>query len=450
MNSKSVNPSTGEVLKKIEGLGEKEVLGKIKAARIAGKSWREVSVERRGGLIKKLASVLRKKKEVYARLMAVEMGKPVKEGRAEVEKCAWLCEYYAENASRFLKPERIKTEMKKSYVMFEPLGVVLGVMPWNFPFWQVFRCVIPALVAGNVCVVKHASNVPQCALAIEGVFNAVGFKKGVYTTVITDVKTILKSIPWVDGVSVTGSVAAGRSIAEVAGRAGKKTVLELGGSDPFIVLEDADLEKACEGAVKSRFLNGGQSCIAGKRFVVVEKVREEFERRVVEKIKQLKVSDPLREETDLGPLAKEEFVKIIKKQVRDALAAGGMLLYGGKEMKGAYMMPTILTNVSSESSVYREEVFGPVFSIIPVKGEKEAVEVANNSSFGLGASVWTKDLRKGERVATQLEAGMVFVNGIVKSDPRLPFGGVKDSGYGRELSWYGLREFVNVKTVVIN
>jgi succinate-semialdehyde dehydrogenase/glutarate-semialdehyde dehydrogenase len=402
--------------------------------------------------MRRAAEILRNNASGYARLMAQEMGKPISGGKAEVEKCAWACDYYAENAERFLTPEVVETDASRSFVAFEPLGVVLAVMPWNFPFWQVVRFAAPALMAGNVGVLKHASNVPGCALAIEELFREAGFPDNVFRTLLVgsrEVKSIIRH-RLVRAVTLTGSTDAGKSVARYAGQALKKTVLELGGSDPYVVLEDADLDLAVETCTASRLVNSGQSCIAAKRFIVVEQVREEFERRFVERMAMAKMGDPMDPETQVGPQARRDLRDDLHRQVVESIERGARCLLGGEvpEGEGAFYPPTVLTDVTKGMPAYDEELFGPVAAIIPAKNERAAIKVANDSIFGLGAAVFTRDTSRGERIAREeLEAGSCFVNALVKSDPRLPFGGIKESGYGRELSHFGIKEFVNIKTV---
>jgi succinate-semialdehyde dehydrogenase/glutarate-semialdehyde dehydrogenase len=400
------------------------------------------------------AAVLEERAGAYARLMAEEMGKPVRDGRAEARKCAWVCEHYAENAERFLADEPVETDARASFVAFRPLGVVLAVMPWNFPFWQVFRFAAPGLMAGNAGLLKHASNVPGCAQAIEEIFREAGFPEGLFRSLLVGSERVEALIehPLVRAVTLTGSGPAGRAVAAAAGRKLKKTVLELGGSDPYLILEDADLDQAIETCVRSRLINSGQSCIAAKRFVVVEPVREAFERGFVERMAGAVVGDPLDEATEVGPQARTDLRDDLHRQVEETLALGARLLLGGEipDRDGAWYPPTVLTEVKPASPGYEEELFGPVASIIPVADEVEAVQVANDTSFGLGAAVFTRDVERGRRIAAdELEAGACFVNGLVKSDPRLPFGGIRESGYGRELGVFGIREFVNVKSVWI-
>jgi succinate-semialdehyde dehydrogenase/glutarate-semialdehyde dehydrogenase len=370
-----------------------------------------------------------------------------------VEKCAWVCEYYAENAGLFLKDEIIESDANKSYVAFEPLGVILAVMPWNFPFWQVFRFAAPALMAGNVGILKHASNVPGCALAIEKVFRDAGLPENLFSTLMIPANKVEDVIAneYVKAVTLTGSESAGSAVASTAGKYLKKSVLELGGSDPYIVLEDADLPKCSKVSVQSRMLNVGQSCIAAKRFIVVKSVLDEFEKLHTSHVKNLKVGDPLSEETDIGPLARGEYVEELHRQVRESINLGARLLCGGSKIEGpgAFYEPTVLTNVKAGMAVYEEETFGPVSAIIPVEDEKEAIKVANDTEFGLGGSIWSRDIKNAENLARQVNTGGMFINGMTKSDPRLPFGGIKRSGYGRELSHYGIKEFVNIKTIWI-
>jgi succinate-semialdehyde dehydrogenase/glutarate-semialdehyde dehydrogenase len=381
------------------------------------------------------------------------MGKPIRQSRGEIEKCAWLCDYYAENAAEFLKDEIVDTGAEKSYVTFEPLGVILGIMPWNFPFWQVFRFAVPAMCTGNVCVIKHASNVPRSALEIEKIFLEAGFPENVFNTLLIDSKTAMEIIEeeMVDGVSLTGSIGAGSEIGELAGSLVKPLVLELGGSDPFIVLEDADIERAAQVAVKSRFLNTGQSCIAAKRFIVLEDIAVDFIEAFELEMKELKIGDPMDEETDIGPLAKKEFLDSLERVLKDAKKKGAKpYVYGEEHDKGFFFRPTLIPAASTDMKVCNVEVFGPIAPVIMVKDEDETIKVANSTEFGLGAEIWSGNLERAQRLAKKIKCGFVAINGMVKSDPRLPFGGVKKSGIGRELSHYGLKEFVNIKTIVVN
>ncbi len=454
MTIKAVNPATGETIKTYRENTPAEIRDITKGADEAFHSWRRTGFAERSALMKKAARVLRDNREEYAILATREMGKPIAESRAEVEKCAWVCDYYAAHAEAFLQPEVVETDASKSYVTFQPLGVVLAIMPWNFPYWQLFRFAAPALMAGNTSVLKHSSNVPGCALAIEDVFHKAGFPEGVFRTLLVGSRRVADIIehPLVRAVTLTGSVPAGKAVAARAGAAVKKTVLELGGSDPYVILEDADLEATVTTCVTSRLINSGQSCIAAKRFVVVEPLRERFEALFVEQMRARKMGDPLEEDTLVGPQARHDLRDELHRQVQGSIKQGARCLLGGQvpDSKGAYYPPTVLTGVTKGMTAYEEELFGPVAAIIPVRDEAEAIRAANDTVFGLGAAVFTRDVEKGERIAaTELEAGNCFVNAFVKSDPRLPFGGIKESGYGRELSSYGIREFVNVKTVYV-
>jgi succinate-semialdehyde dehydrogenase/glutarate-semialdehyde dehydrogenase len=452
MSIEVVNPATGRLVHTLPETPAGEIDGIVQHADRAFGAWRGTAFDERARLMRRAAGILRERAGAYARLMAEEMGKPVRDGRAEAEKCAWVCDYYAEHAELFLADEPVETDASASFVAFRPLGVVLAVMPWNFPFWQVFRFAAPGLMAGNAGLLKHASNVPGCALAIEEVFREAGFPKGLFRALLVGSERVEELIehPLVRAVTLTGSGPAGRAVAGAAGRNLKKTVLELGGSDPYVILADADLEAAVETCVKSRLINSGQSCIAAKRFVVVEPVREAFERGFVERMARAIIGDPMDEATDVGPQARTDLRDDLQRQVEETIALGARLLLGGQvpDREGAWYPPTVLTDVKPGSPGYEEELFGPVASIIPVADEAEAIQVANDTSFGLGAAVFTRDLERGRRIAAEeLEAGACFVNGLVRSDPRLPFGGIKESGYGRELSAFGIREFVNVKSV---
>ncbi len=448
---KSINPATQQVIKEFNRLSYEDGIKEIGKSRRAFFEWKTKPIAYRAKLLKKVSSVLKRNKNEYAEIITSEMGKPITESIKEIEKCAWVCEYYAENSKRMLKDETVKTEMKKSYVSFEPLGIILGIMPWNFPFWQVFRFAVPALAAGNACLLKHASNVPICSTTIEEIFNKSGMKN-VFKSLLIDSHTAMELIEngLINGVSLTGSVGAGKKIAELSGKNLKKLVLELGGSDPYIVLKDADLKSCCATAIKARMINSGQSCIAAKRFIVVKEVAKEFEKLFVEQAKLLKVGNPMNENTTIGPLAKLELADALELQIKDAVSKGAKILYGGYRLKGNFFMPGIITNVEDDMKILTEETFGPIAPIIIVKDEKEAIKVANNTEFGLGASIWTRNLKKAEKLAKEIQTGTVFINGMVRSDPRLPFGGIKNSGFGRELSHYGIKEFVNIKTVVID
>jgi len=451
MSFRSINPANGNTLRVIDAFTPVQLESALQAACAAGAVWRQSEVAGRSRLLRAAATRLRDNVGEFAELVTLEMGKPVREARAEIEKCAWACEYYAEHGPAFLADEPVETDAGRSLVAWQPLGTVLAVMPWNFPFWQVFRFAAPALMAGNTALLKHASNVPQCALAIESVFTGAGFPDGVFRSLMIPSAQVAGVIadPRVQAVTLTGSEPAGREVAAVAGAHIKKSVLELGGSDPFVVLEDADLELAAREAVTSRFLNGGQSCIAAKRFILVEAVAEEFVRRFRAGVEALVVGDPLDEQTQIGPLARADLRDQLHAQVRDSLAAGAVAVTGCRPLEGpgAWYRPSILDHVAPGMRAWGEELFGPVASVIRARDEEAAVRIANASEFGLGGSVWTRDVARGERVARRLECGCAFVNGLVKSDPRLPFGGIKHSGYGRELSALGMREFMNAKTI---
>ena len=446
----SVNPTTGKTLKSYRYAPVSQLQTVVKQSQKAYAQWKKVSLSERIILVAKVSKQLRHHKESYARMITLEMGKLYTEAVAEVEKCAVACDYFCDHAPDFLKEELIATNYKKSSVCFDPLGTILAIMPWNFPFWQVFRFCAPALLAGNVILLKHSRVVPGCALMLEKLFSDTGFPKDVFQTVFTDEAGVAQLIPHVQGVTLTGSVAAGRTVAALCGKHIKPFVLELGGSDPFVVLEDADVVQAAKTAVTSRFLNCGQSCIAAKRFIVVKNNVQAFTDAVVQEIGHFVIGNPLESETTLGPLVREDQVKVLDKQVKLAVKQGARLLVGGNKLprEGFFYAPTLLTNVKSTNVLFQEEVFGPVMPVITAKDDQEALRLANQSSFGLGASVWTRDMKKADYFAHHLEAGVVAINSMVKSDPRLPFGGVKDSGIGRELSRYGMLEFCNVKTVV--
>jgi succinate-semialdehyde dehydrogenase/glutarate-semialdehyde dehydrogenase len=445
----SVNPATGEELARFQEHSWAEVEERLARAESARAAWAGLSFDSRASLMTAAAERLRAERSRLAELATREMGKPIVE--AEIEKCAWTAEWLAENGERFLRPVETPSNASRSLVRFPPLGLVLAVMPWNFPLWQVFRAAIPALLAGNVMVLKHASNVPQCALAAERIFREAGFPEGVFQTLLvgSDVVPRLIADPRVAGVTVTGSVAAGSKIGEAAGREIKKVVLELGGSDPFVVLEDADLEAAAAVACRARNQNNGQSCIAAKRFIVVDSVADEFEQRFTSAVGALRVGNPLERSTQVGPLARPDLVDDLDRQLRASLDLGARLLFGGRRGLGPgnYFQPTVVSGVTAEMPVFREETFGPLAALIRVAGEDEAVAVANDTEFGLGSNVWTGDPERGVRLAERIQAGMVYVNGMVASDARLPFGGIKRSGIGRELSEFGIREFVNIQTV---
>lgn len=447
----SINPSTGERIKEYLKWSDDDVSEVIGQVHDVWLDWRGTSFSERGRLMSALANSLRQKKEDLARTITMEMGKPIHEARAEIDKCALACDYFGEHAETFLHIERIGSDAGKSYVRFDPLGIILAIMPWNFPFWQVFRFAVPALMAGNAVVLKHASNTTWNALTIEELVAQAGFPKNLFRTLLIGSEAIPKVIDdrRIAAITLTGSLAAGKAVARMAGEALKKTVLELGGSDPFIVLADADLELAATSAVKSRTLNAGQSCIAAKRFILEKPVVQEFLDRFRHRMEALVVGDPLSEQTDVGPLARLDLRDGLQNQVDQSLSMGARALVGGKPLNGpgAFFHPTILVNVEQGMPAYREELFGPVASVIVAENAEDAVIKANDTDFGLGASIWTGAPSRAEELAGRLEVGSVFVNGIVKSDPRLPFGGVKQSGYGRELSAYGIKEFVNIKTV---
>ncbi len=452
--AKSINPAMGEELKNYPDMNGNEIDEILNQSHSTFLEWKNTSFSERAKKMKKTRDILLKRKDEFAKIMTLEMGKPILQSVSEIEKCAWVCEYFADNADTFLSNEEIKTDASESYLTYNPLGVVLAIMPWNFPFWQVFRFAAPNLMAGNAGILKHASNVTGCALGIEEVFKEAGFPENLFRTIIVPSKkmeAVIKNKN-IKAVTLTGSVPAGKSVASVAGSVLKKTVLELGGSDPYVVLEDADLNNSVESCVNSRLINGGQSCIAAKRFIVVEKIYQKFEEMYVQLMKEKKMGDPFDKENNLGPQASESLRDDLHMQVEKSINKGAKLLLGGKipDGKGAYYPPTVLTNVKKGMPAYDEEIFGPVAALIKVRDEKEAIDVANDTDFGLGAAVFTVDTKRGKRIAeTQLQAGNCFVNAFVKSDPRLPFGGIKKSGYGRELSPFGIKEFVNIKTVYI-
>lgn len=454
MAIESINPANGKLLRSFEAITDDVAREKIALADKAFRSYAAVPLEHRALCMRKLASTLENETEDLALLITQEMGKPLEAARMEILKCAACCRYYAENAARILAPEFIPTEPNHSYVRWDPLGVVLAVMPWNFPFWQVFRFLAPALMAGNTALLKHAANVPQCALAIESLVRRAGFPRGTFQTLLLEihqVETVLADERIV-AVTVTGSETAGRAIGAQAGWLIKKSVLELGGSDPFIVMPSADLDLAIETAVRARCVNGGQSCIAAKRFIVADEIYDDFEKRFVEGMEAIRVGDPMKEGTEIGPLATVRMVELLEAQVKAAVHAGARILTGGERMlgDGNYFEPTVLAGVPRSSPVFREELFGPVAMLFRARDLEQAIEIANDTQFGLSASVWTRDPAEQQRVISELQCGAVFLNAMVASDPRLPFGGIKRSGYGRELSAAGMREFLNAKTVVIS
>jgi succinate-semialdehyde dehydrogenase/glutarate-semialdehyde dehydrogenase len=450
----SLNPATGETLRTFAPLTEQELEARLQCAADAFRRHRRSAFAERRRMMHEAARILETEKDAFGRLMVTEMGKPLRAAIEEAAKCALGCRYYAEHAERFLADEAVETSASRSWVAYQPLGPVLAIMPWNFPFWQVFRFAAPALMAGNVGLLKHASNVPQCALAIEEIFRRAGFPEGCFQTLLVETDRVQGIIedPRVAAVTLTGSTGAGSHVASAAGRVIKKSVLELGGSDPFVVMPSADLGAAVVTAVKARTINNGQSCIAAKRFIVADAVAEEFERRYVAGFEALRVGDPMDPATDVGPLANEAQVRTIAEQVERSVAAGARVLAGGRRLErpGFWYAPTVLAGVTPESPAYHDEVFGPVAILFRVRTVDEAIRLANDTPFGLGASVWTNDPAERRRFVDEIEAGMVFINAMVASDPRVPFGGVKQSGYGRELSWQGIREFVNAKTVWVN
>ncbi len=447
----SVNPASGEILASFPGADEHAIERVLAHAAAAAPVWSKTAFADRAGLLRSLAANLRKVEAKLARLMTAEMGKPVREARAEIAKCAWGCEFYADHAEPFLADELIASDATRSLVSYAPLGTVLAIMPWNFPFWQVFRAAAPALMAGNTVLLKHASNVPQCALAIDALFCDAGLPPGVFQNLLIDGPRTEALIgdARIHAVTLTGSEAAGRSVASAAGAHLKKCVLELGGSDPFVVLADADLDAAAATAVTARFQNAGQSCIAAKRLILIDSIADGFLNRLLPRIEKLRVGDPLDENTDIGPLARADLRETLHRQVLDSVAAGARLVLGGEPRpgRGFYYRPTLLDDVRPGMPAYREELFGPVAAVLRARDEAEALRLANDTRYGLGASVWSRDTARAERFVRAIASGMGFVNGMVHSDPRLPFGGVKNSGYGRELGVHGIREFVNVRTI---
>jgi succinate-semialdehyde dehydrogenase / glutarate-semialdehyde dehydrogenase len=452
MSIVSCNPATGESLKSFAAHSPAEVEAILDSAAAAVVAQRATTFAQRSARLRRAADLLETEKEQLARLMTLEMGKPIGAAAAEAEKCAWACRYYADNAAAFLADEPIDTNARASFVRFQPIGIVLAIMPWNFPFWQVFRFAAPALMAGNVGLLKHASTVPQCALAIEDLLRRAGFDEGAFRTLLIGNEAVADVIadPRVRAVTLTGSEGAGAAVAAAAGRALKKTVLELGGSDPFIVMPSADLEDAVATAVAARTINNGQSCIAAKRFIVADTVYDEFERRFTARMRALRLGDPLDPSTEIGPLATRDIRDGLHEQVQASLRAGARLLCGGRapDRPGWFYEPTVLADIPPDSPPRREELFGPVASLFRVSGIDDAIALANDSPYGLGSAAWSRDTAEQDRFATELEAGIVHINGMVASDPRLPFGGVKRSGYGRELGRAGILEFVNMKTVV--
>jgi succinate-semialdehyde dehydrogenase/glutarate-semialdehyde dehydrogenase len=451
MAIESINPATEEVLARFDELTPDQVDDALTEARNAFLAWRQCTLAERGRPMREAARYLRANKARFAGLITAEMGKPLPEAEAEIEKCAWNCEFYAGQAASFLADRPVKTNARESFIAFEPLGVILAVMPWNYPFWQVLRFAAPCLMAGNAAVLKHASNVPQCALAVEEIFRESGFPPGLFRTLLipsSGVKPLIED-PRIAAITLTGSDAVGSTVAAQAGRALKKCVMELGGSDPFIVLEDADLDGAVEFAVRSRYQNGGQSCIAAKRFIVAEEVAGEFERRFADAVGKLKVGNPFEKGVKIGPLARGDLADDLDRQVQESVAAGARIACGGHRVDGMgyFYEPTVLVDVTPDMPAFREETFGPVAAVARVRDADEAIRVANDSLFGLGGNLWTGDVERGKELARRIESGNVFVNSMVASDPRLPFGGVKHSGFGRELSSFGIQEFTNIQTI---
>ena len=446
MKTFSINPATEEIISEWEYEDKKTVLEKIDRIKEEFAKWSKTSFKERAERFLNLANDLRKNASDYALLITNEMGKPIKQSITEVQKCALVCEYYAENGENFLKNEVVETEAFESYVEFDPLGLVLAIMPWNFPFWQVFRCAVPSIMAGNVVMLKHSPNVFGCAVKIKEIFSR--YFPPVFEVALIDTRIAEEIIPHFNAVSITGSTQAGSKVAEVAGKNLVKQVMELGGSDPFIVLEDADISRTAQIAVQARMVNNGQSCIAPKRFIINKKIYKEFTERVVELAKKISVGNPLEEKNDIGPLAREDILNNALRIIQDS---NGKILLGGTRIgsKGYFLQPTIIADSSTNSAVFCEETFAPIMPIISVQDDETAILLANKSEFGLGASIWTQNIQKAKMLAKEIQSGLVFINGMVRSDPRLPFGGVKKSGYGRELSHYGIKEFVNIKTIWI-
>jgi succinate-semialdehyde dehydrogenase/glutarate-semialdehyde dehydrogenase len=447
---KSINPFDGKIIEEYTPFSDREISQIITDQHIAFNKWKQLPVENRATAIAHLGQKLKEKEAELARLITLEMGKPITESLSEIRKCAWLCEHYALEGAKQLQDETIQTEAQASYVSFEPKGIIFGIMPWNFPFWQVLRFAIPTLLAGNVVLLKHAPNVCGCALAIEKLMLEAGFSESIFRIVIMEAERseMIIAHPFVQGVTITGSAKAGASVASLAGKYLKKSVMELGGSDPLIAFADAGLAACCEAATSSRMMNAGQVCIAAKRFIVERPIFDSFVAQQKTALEALKLGDPLSENTQIGPMARPDLVAQIDEQVKKSLKMGAKLITGGEVWKEnpAFYLPTLLTEITSEMPVYQEETFGPVAVVIPFDTVDEAIKLANDTAYGLGASIWTKDIDKAKKVASQLEAGSVFINSITKSDPRLPFGGTKKSGYGRELANYGMHEFMNIKT----
>lgn len=454
MTLKSINPKNGLILKDFEEWNQSQIHGQIKENEKTFAVWKSSDLSHRSHLLKKISKILRDNIKDFSTLISTEMGKPISQSEYEIKKCSQLCDYYASYGAQFLENEVIVTKDNTCHVQFLPLGIILSIMPWNFPFWQVFRCAIPALMAGNVVLLKHASNVPQCGYAIEKIFLKAGFEKNVFSYLPISSKKLKAVITdhRIAAISLTGSTSAGSYTAELAGKYIKKIVLELGGSDPFIIMDDVDLDKTVNQAVKARMINNGQSCIAAKRFIVHKRIFNNFQDLFKEQIERLKVGDPLERSTEIGPLASEEIINKLESQVKRSIKQGADIITGGKRFNdhpGFFYQPTIITHVSKDMPIMNEETFGPVAPIIMFENEKKALEIANDSRYGLGASIWTKNIEKAEVLTKDLQAGNVYINDIVKSDLNLPFGGIKQSGFGRELSHYGIKEFVNIQTVCI-
>ncbi len=449
----SINPATEEIIHEFEPIDNSMLDNIICSAQKAFLSWRFTSFKTRSGLLLKLSSILKNSREKLSEIITLEMGKPITQAAGEVDKCAWLCEYYAENAEEFLKSEHIKTDAAESYIQYDPLGVLLGIMPWNFPFWQAFRFAVPAMAGGNTVLIKHAPNVTITAMQIENIFREAGFPEGTFQILLVDVNTVPQIISHesVKGVSVTASERTGSIVASHAGREIKKTVLELGGSDPFIILEDADMDSACEAGVLSRLINSGQTCISAKRFIVAGSRYSEFIDKFISVIRKKRVGNPMEKDTDIGPLARLDILENLYRQVDESVNKGARIIFHGesRQDKGYYFAPVILDNINNTMPVYSEETFGPACAVLKVKDAEEAVNIANSTRFGLGASIWTENINLAKNMASGINAGHIAINGTVKSDPRLPFGGTGRSGYGRELSFYGCREFMNIKTIWI-
>jgi succinate-semialdehyde dehydrogenase/glutarate-semialdehyde dehydrogenase len=449
----SVNPTTEDILETFEEFSDQQVDAALQSAHDAQRAWRTTSFGERAARLQAVARVLREQKTRLATMATREMGKPIVEAEAEIEKCAWNCDFYAEHAASFLADEHVATNAPESFVAFEPLGVVLAIMPWNYPFWQVIRFAAPALMAGNGAVLKHASNVPGCAMAVEEIFKSAGITNGLFRTVLVPGSKVepLIADPRIAAVTLTGSSEVGEQVASAAGRRIKKQVLELGGSDPFIVLADADLDAAVTIAVRARNQNNGQSCIAAKRFIVEESVADQFTDKFAAMVNALRVGDPMQRETNVGPLARGDLRETLSNQVERSVSSGAHVVVGGKPLngKGYFYAPTVLDGVSETMPAFREETFGPVAAVIRARNAQDAVRLANDTEYGLGAALWSRDISRAKDLARQIEAGSVFINGMVASDPRLPFGGIKRSGYGRELGTYGIKEFVNIQTIVV-